>query len=281
MRQIQLPGDEVVPALGLGTWYMGDSPSQFGNEVSAVRYALDQGIRLIDTAEMYANGGAERVIGAAIKNCGNIFREEIFIISKVLPSNAHFEGVIEACDRSLERLGVSSLDLYLLHWRGSVPLHETLNAFNFLMSEGKIRHFGISNFDLNDMEDWCDCNGGRALATNQILYNLGRRGVEWDVIPFCRNLGAPVMAYSPLEQGRLEGDPILSQIAARHDVTSLQIALAWVLSQKNVIAIPKSVNFEHIDQNIAALDITLDPEDHAQLDVAFPPPTGPSPLEIL
>ena len=281
MQKIQLPGGEVLPALGLGTWYMGDTPSQFENEVSAMRYALDQGIRLIDTAEMYANGGAERVIGAAIKNCGNSLREEIFIISKVLPSNAHYEGVIEACDRSLQRLGVPFIDLYLLHWRGSVPLQETVNAFNFLISAGKIRHFGVSNFDLNDMREWYGCESSRELATNQILYNLSRRGTEWDVIPFCRERGTPVIAYSPLEQGRLEVNPTLSEIAARHGVTSLQIALAWVLSQENVIAIPKSVNHEHIDQNIASLDITLDPEDHEQLNIAFPPPTGPSPLEIL
>ncbi len=281
MQKILLPRGEALPKLGLGTWYMGESPTRFEQEVSAVQYAIDQGIKLIDTAEMYANGGAERVVGAAIENCGSIVREDLFIISKVLPSNAHYDGVVEACDRSLQRLGVPFIDLYLLHWPGAVPFQETVNAFNFLISAGKIRYFGISNFDLNNLEDWCDCNGGSAFATNQVLYNLSRRGVEWDVIPRCRNLGVPVMAYSPLEQGRLGGDLILSQIAARHDVTPLQIALAWVLSQKNVIAIPKSVNREHIDQNIAALNITLDPEDHAQLDIAFPPPTGPSALEIL
>ena len=281
MRKIKLPGGEAVPILGLGTWFMGETASQFEREVGAVRYAIESGIRLIDTAEMYANGGAEEVVGAAIKGLDAVQREDIFIVSKVLPSNAHFQAVIQACDRSLRRLGIASIDLYLLHWRGSAPLQETLDAFQTLQSSGKIRYFGVSNFDSSDMDEWCRCSGGGALVTNQILYNLSRRGVEWDLIPLCKDRGIPVMAYSPLEQGRLQGSPVLFQLAERHGVTTLQVALAWVLSQENVIAIPKAANHQHIDQNIAALEITLDAEDHAFLDAAFPSPRGPSQLEML
>ncbi len=281
MHKIELPGGEFVSKLGLGTWHMGESASRFEHEVGALRYAMERGIRLIDIAEMYANGGAEEVVGAAIKGFGAVRREDMFIVSKVLPSNAHFEDVIEACDSSLRRLGTPYIDLYLLHWRGSAPLQETLDAFETLRSTGKIRYSGVSNFDSHDINEWCSCNGGSALATNQILYNLSRRGVEWDVIPTCTDRGVPVMAYSPLEQGRLQNAPVLSQLAERHGVTSLQVALAWVLARENVIAIPKAVNHTHIDQNIAALDITLDAEDHALLDTAFPPPNGPSHLEML
>lgn len=281
MRNIKLPGGEMVPQLGLGTWYMGESASTYEREVSAVSYAIDRGIRLIDTAEMYANGGAEDVVGAAIKGNTAVPRDELFIVSKVLPSNAHYDGVIKACDGSLSRLGTDTIDLYLLHWRGSAPFSETLEAFEALRASGKIRHFGVSNFDSADMDEWCNTNSSAALACNQVLYNLSRRGPEWDVIPNCRKRGVPVMAYSPLEQGRLMGDPTLSQLADKHGVSDLQIALAWVLAQENVIAIPKSLNHAHIDQNIAAMNITLDAEDHALLDAAFPPPNGPSYLEMI
>jgi diketogulonate reductase-like aldo/keto reductase len=281
VRTVELPGGEAVPVLGLGTWYMGETASQFEREVGAVRYAVERGIRLIDTAEMYGNGGAEKIVGAAIQGLDAALRDDLFIVSKVLPSNAHFGGVIDACERSLRRLGTTHIDLYLLHWRGSVPFQETLDAFETLRSSGKIRYFGVSNFDSSDMDEWRKCNVEGALAANQILYNLSRRGVEWDVTPHCRDLGVPIMAYSPLEQGRLHGAKALSQIAERHSVTPLQIALAWVLAQQNVIAIPKAVNHAHIDQNIAALEIALDAEDHAVLDKAFPPPSGPSHLEML
>ena len=278
---MKLPSGEDIPILGLGTWMMGEFASQFEREINAVRYAIECGIRLVDTAEMYANGGAEKVVGEALKGLGDTQREDIFIVSKVLPSNAHFEGVIQACERSLCRLGVDSIDLYLLHWRGLAPFQETLDAFEALRASGKIRYFGVSNFDSSDMDEWYRCSGGDALTTNQILYNLSRRGVEWDLIPLCRNHGVPVMAYSPLEQGRLQGSPVLYQLAKRHNVAPLQIALAWVLAQENVIAIPKAVTQEHIEQNIAALEITLDTEDHALLDAHFIPPSGPSSLEIL
>jgi len=281
MRTIDLPGGETVPKLGLGTWYMGESAAAFDSEVAAVRYAMTNGIRLIDTAEMYANGGAEKVIGAAMGGFGDVAREDVFIVSKVLPGNAHHDDVIAACERSLKRLGTDYIDMYLLHWRGASPFSETIEAFEVLRNDGKIRHFGVSNLDKGDMEEWLYCPGGKALACNQILYNLSRRGPEWDLLPFCENQGIPVMAYSPLEQGRLQGDPALDQIAARHGVKPLQIALAWVLARDNVMAIPKAVNPTHIDENIAALDIVLDAEDHAVLDAAFPPPSGPSYLEML
>lgn len=281
MRDVKIPGGRNLSNLGLGTWFMGDDTSQSEAEVGAIRYAMDRGIRLIDTAEMYGNGGAEEVVGAAIQATDAPTREDLFIVSKVLPSNARFDDVIRACDHSLRRLGTDYIDLYLLHWRGSAPFQETIDAFKALQSSGKIHHFGVSNFDTREMEEWCNCDGGDALATNQILYNLSRRGVEWDLIPNCKKRGVPVMAYSPLEQGRLDGDPVLSQIADRHGVTSLQIALAWVLAQDNVIAIPKAVNHAHIDQNIASVDIKLSAEDFALLNAAFPPPTGPSHLEML
>ena len=281
MRKVKLPGGEAVPVLGLGTWFIGESSSKFESEVDAVRYAMKRGIKLIDTAEMYANGKAEKVIGAAIKGFDAIKREDLFIISKVLPSNAHFEGVIQACERSLSRLGLSSIDLYLLHWRGSVPLQETLDAFKSLQSIGKIRYFGVSNFNTTDINEWRQCNGGKALVTNQILYNLSRRGAEWDLIPLCNNLNIPIMAYSPLEQGRLQSSPVLCRIGERHNATPLQIALAWVLTKKNVITIPKALDYQHIDQNIASLEIILDADDHALLNANFLPPSAPSHLEML
>lgn len=281
MRTIRLPGGKPVPKLGLGTWYMGESAYQFSREVAAVRHAIERGIRLIDTAEMYGNGGAEEVLGAAIGGVGGVAREDLFIVSKVLPGNAHYHDVIAACEGSLNRMGTPYIDLYLLHWRGPAPFQETINAFEALLQAGKIRHFGVSNFDTRDMMEWLKCKGAEATAANQILYNLSRRGVEWDVLPTCNKHGVPVIAYSPLEQGRLEGAAVLAQIARRHAATPLQIALAWVLAQDNVIAIPKAVNHDHIDQNIAALETTLDAEDHALLDAAFPPPSGPSHLEMI
>ncbi len=281
MRTIKLPGGGLLPQLGIGTWYMGDAASQFEPEVGALRYAMERGIRLIDTAEMYANGGAERVVGAAIKGFNGVQREDLILVSKVLPNHGHFDGVMEACNNSLRRLGTDYIDLYLLHWRGSTPFQETLDAFETLRSSGKIRHFGVSNFDLSDINEWSQCPGGNALATNQVLYNLSRRGVEWDVLPNCKKRGVPVMAYSPLEQGRLKDAPALSQVAERHGVTPLQVALAWVLAQDNVVAIPKAVDHAHIEQNIAAQNIALDRADHALLDTAFPPPKGPSRLEML
>lgn len=277
MRTLELPDGEIVPVLGLGTWHMGERAGNFNEEVAAVQYAVERGYSLIDTAEMYGEGGAEEVIGEAIKGR----RNDLFIVSKVYPHNASHDGVISACERSLGRMGTDRIDLYLLHWRGGTPFEETLAAFEELRQQGKIRHFGVSNFDRSDMEDWWNSPGGEATATNQVLYNLTRRGVEWDLLPGCRDRGMPVMAYSPLEQGRLLGEPVLEELAVRHGVAPLQIALAWVLEQPGVLAIPKAVNHAHIDQNMAALDIRLSDEDHLLLDAAFPPPNGPSHLEML
>ena len=272
--------DLRVSAVCLGTMTFGE---QTGAEdaLRQMDLALDRGINFIDTAEMYANGGAEKVVGAAMDGFGDVARDDMFIVSKVLPGNAHHDDVLAACERSLKRLGTDYIDMYLLHWRGAAPFSETIEAFEVLRNDGKIRHFGVSNLDKSDMEEWLYCPGGKALACNQILYNLSRRGPEWDLLPFCENQGVPVMAYSPLEQGRLQGDPALDQVAARYGVNPLQIALAWVLARDNVMAIPKAVNHTHIDENIAALDIVLDAEDHAVLDAAFPPPSGPSYLEML
>ena len=281
MRTVKLPKGEKVPVLGLGTWYMGESSPDFDTEVNAIRYAIERGIRLIDTAEMYANGGAEKVVGTALKELDDSLKEQLFIVTKVLPTNASFKGVIESCEHSLKRLGLDFIDLYLLHWPSPIPLQETINAFRNLQLSGKIRYFGLSNFSTHEMAECYRCNGGEDLVTNQILYNLSRRGVEWDLIPECKKRGVPIMAYSPLEQGRLEKLQVLSLLATRHGVKPLQIALAWVLAQENVIAIPKSVRPEHIDQNLESLDITLDSSDYLLLDQTFPKPTGPSPLEIL
>jgi diketogulonate reductase-like aldo/keto reductase len=281
MRTLKLSQVGQVPVLGLGTWYMGERDSEFDHEVAAIRYAMERGIRLIDTAEMYGSGGAEEVVGEAINSADAPPRDDLFIVSKVLPSNAHYDGVIRACDDSLRRMRTDYIDLYLLHWRGSAPFSETIEAFQTLQQSGKIKFFGVSNFDSPDLNEWCDTEGGDALVCNQILYNLSRRGPEWDVIPNCTRRDVPVMAYSPLEQGRLMGDPALTQLAEKHGVNDLQIALAWVLAQDNVIAIPKSVQPKHIDQNIAALDIKLDAEDMAILDAAFPPPNGLSYLEMI
>jgi diketogulonate reductase-like aldo/keto reductase len=277
VRTVELSGGEAIPLLGLGTWHMGENAQRFDQEVAAVRYAMDRGVRLIDTAEMYGDGGAEQVVGEATRDC----RDDVFIVSKVCPHNASYDGVIQACENSMRRLGTDRIDLYLLHWRGQVPFSETLDAFETLQEAGKIRTFGVSNFDATDMAEWWSCPSGEASVANQVLYNLGRRGVEWDVVPGCRDRGVTVIAYSPLEQGRLQDAPVLTELALRHAATPLQIALAWVLAQPGVIAIPKAVNHAHIDQNLAALDIVLNVEDHALLDATFPPPSGPSHLDML
>ncbi|MER5394634.1 aldo/keto reductase [Saccharopolyspora sp. NPDC002686] len=277
MRGIQLPGGAELPVLGQGTWGMGERRGQKAAEVAALRRGMDLGLGLIDTAEMYGGGGAEEVVGAAISGR----RDEVFLVSKVYPHNASRRGAIEACERSLRRLGTDHLDLYLLHWRGSTPLAETLDAFEQLRADGKIKRFGVSNFDAEDVVELFASDLGRQSATNQVLYNLTRRGIEVDLLPWCREQRLPVMAYSPIEQGRLLGEPALNRVAERHAVTPAQIAIAWVLAQDGVCAIPKAATPEHVDQNRAALDIELTAEDLAELDAAFPAPEHPVPLEIL
>lgn len=275
-RTVRLPSGETVPALGQGTWYFGEDARQGQDEIAALRLGLDLGMTLIDTAEMYANGGAERIVGEAIRGR----RDEVFLVSKVLPQNASLRGTVAACEASLRRLQTDRLDLYLLHWRGNYPLRETLEAFARLTEQGKIRYWGVSNFDVDDMEELVGLPGGGAVATNQVLYNLTRRAIEWDLLPWSRERGIPVMAYSPIEQGRLLSERVLGEVAERHRVTPAQIALAWVL-RSGAIAIPRARSLDHVRENRAALDISLTKQDLADLDRAFPPPRGKRPLEML
>jgi diketogulonate reductase-like aldo/keto reductase len=277
IRQVRLPDGTMVPALGQGTWYMGEKSHGRASEVAALRRGLDLGMALIDTAEMYGEGTAEEIVGEAIAGR----REDVFLVSKVLPYNASRKDTIKACEGSLRRLKTERIDLYLLHWRGSVPLSETLAAFHDLSQAGKIGLWGVSNFDVSDLEEWASLAGGDALATDQVLYNLSRRGIEFDLLPWCRNRNIPIMAYSPIEQGRLLGHPTLKSIAERHGATEAQIALAWVLRHPDMIAIPKASRQSHVEENRAAVDIALSSGDLAALDTAFPPPRRKKPLEML
>ena len=277
LRTAELPSGETVPILGQGTWHMAEDPRRRKDEITALRAGIDLGLTLIDTAEMYADGEAEVLVGEAIDGR----RGEVFLVSKVLPQNATERGTVAACERSLSRLGTNYLDLYLLHWRGSVPLKATLEAFAVLIAAGKIRHWGVSNFDVDDMDDLWDTPGGRTVSTDQILYNLTRRGIEYRLMPWCRRHRIPIMAYSPVEQGRLLGHPALRRVAERLRATPAQVALAWVLRQDGVIAIPKAGTVDHVHENRRALDLELTQEDLAALDRAFPPPTRALPLEVL
>lgn len=271
----KLPCGESVPVFGLGTWMMGDHKASFADEVAALQLGLDLGVTLIDTAEMYAD--AELVVGEAVKGRS----DDLFIVSKVLPSNASRAGTIAACERSLKRLGTDRIDLYLLHWRGGARLAETVAAFEDLKAAGKIRHWGVSNFDTSDMEELSGLPYGANCQANQVLYNLSRRGIEFDLLPWSRQRSMPVMAYSPIEQGMLADNRAVAAVAARHDATPAQIALAWVMRAGGVIAIPKAVKPDHVRQNVAALDITLTTEDLAELDRAFAPPARKRPLETI
>lgn len=273
---MRLPDGRTLPVLGQGTWGMGERPDSRRAEVDALRHGLDLGLGLIDTAEMYGAGGAEEVVGEAIRGR----RDEVFLVGKVLPGNAGRRAAVEACEASLRRLGTDHFDVYLLHWRGRVPLAETLEAFAELREAGRIGAFGVSNFDPADLDELAGLPLGREAVTDQVLYNLTRRGVELDLLPQCRERGMPVMAYSPIEQGRLLDRPELVDVARRRGATPAQIALAWVLAQ-DVCAIPKAATTEHVEQNRAALDLRLDADDLAALDAAFPPPANPVPLEIL
>jgi diketogulonate reductase-like aldo/keto reductase len=277
MRNTQLPSGEQVPVLGLGTWHMGERPENRQNELDAIRFAIDNEMKLIDTAEMYGDGASEKLIGKALSGR----RTDAFIVSKVLPQHATRRGTVTACEDSLRRLATDYVDLYLLHWRGAVPLEETLEAFDALLHAGKIRYWGVSNLDTPDMEELVALPGGRALATDQVLYNLTRRGIEFDLVPWCQQRKLPIMAYSPLEQGRLLGEPELLRLAAAYSATPAQIALRWVLRNDLVIALPKASTPEHVQQLRSALDIPLSPQDMAALDRAFPPPTRKMPLEMI
>ena len=268
MRNVNLPSGNSMPAFGLGTWRMGEHTDQFQREVEVIRAALDLGVRLIDTAEMYGEGGAEEVIGKAIQGR----RDELFLVSKLYPHNASYNGVIEACERSLRRLNCEMIDLYLLHWPGSVPLGRTFDAFHALQDSGKIIDFGVSNFNLTDLEGIPEPDQAR-LGCNQVFYNLAHREVEWEVAAWCQQRGVPLMAYSPLDQASsLLRAPVLAEVVARHSASAAQIALAWLLHQPNTVVIPKSVRPQRIEENLAALDIELSAEDLAELDKAYPAP---------
>ncbi|CAG2150237.1 aldo/keto reductase [Ralstonia mannitolilytica] len=277
MKQVTLPDGERVPALGMGTWNMGDRPAARAEEIATLRLGLDLGLRLIDTAEMYGEGLSEALIGEAIAGR----RDEVFLVSKVYPHNATRRGIAAACERSLHRLGTDRLDLYLLHWRGSVPLEETVHGLQALQREGKIRHYGVSNLDLSDMEELWEVPGGDAVAVNQLLYNLSRRGIEWDLLPWLRQRRVPVMAYSPIEQARLLRHPKLVGFARECGMTPAQVALAWLLAGDDIIAIPKTGHRRRLKENVGALSHTLTAEQLAALDDIFPPPKGPRALEML
>ena len=281
IRTLRLPSGRSIPVLGQGTWGMGEDPAERETEIAALRLGLDLGMTLIDTAEMYGEGGAEEVIGVAIAGR----RAEVFLVSKVYPHNATRQGAVEACGRSLRRLGTDHLDLYLLHWRGSVPLAETLAAFQSLKRAGRILDYGVSNFNQSDMEEAIALPGGDEIATDQVLYNLKRRGVEWDLLPWCRARGIPIMAYSPIEHAQREqmgmlDHPQLKLIASRHRATPAQVALTWLLQQEGIVAIPKASNPAHVRENRGALDLTLTDEDLRELDRAFPPPRRKVPLAV-
>ena len=277
-----MPSRRATPVLGQGTWRMGEDRSQRKAEVDALRLGLDLGMNLIDTAEMYGEGGAEEVVGEAIDGR----RSEVCIVSKVYPHNATRRGAIEACRRSLRRLKTDYIDVYLLHWRGDVPLIETLDGFQQLKQEGSILEYGVSNFDVSDMEEALTLPGGEEIATNQVLYNLMHRGVEWDLLEWCRERRIPIMAYSPVgnnraEQRKIFGNATIKTIASQHDASPAQIALAWLLRESDVVAIPKALQPDHIRENRAALDIELTDEDLQQLDHAFPPPKRKIALEMI
>ncbi len=272
-----LPSGEPIPVFGLGTWMMGESEKKRGDEVAALKLGLDLGATLIDTAEMYGDGEAEDIVGEAIDGR----RDGLFLVSKVLPENASRKDTVAACEGSLKRLRTDRIDLYLLHWRGSTPLQHTLEAFIQLQREGKIRHWGVSNFDTDDMEELLALPGGDACATNQVLYNLKRRRIEYDLVPLCRDRNIPIMAYSPIEQGRLLGVAALKEVASRHEATAAQVALAWLLRKPATIVIPKATSAAHLRENFAALDLKLADDDVAVLDRAFPPPEKKYALEML
>ena len=276
MKTVTLPGGEKVPALGQGTWMMGERRERRSSEIAALRAGVECGMTLIDTAEMYGDGAAETLIGEALSDV----RDRLFLVSKAYPQNASRNRLVGACEASLKRLGTDRLDLYLLHWRGSVPLAETVEAMEALKAEGKVRNWGVSNLDTGDMEELVAA-GGRACATNQILYNLTRRGAEHDLLPWLSDHGIPAVAYSPVEQGRLLADRTLATIASNIGATSAQVALAWAMRHDGVTAIPKAGSTDHVRENRAAADLVLSDAHLATLDAAFPRPRTRRPLEML
>lgn len=282
MNPVTLPTGDEWPSLGLGTWRMGESRARRAAEVAALRAAFELGYRLIDTAEMYGEGGAEEVVGEAVAGAlkDGLPRESLVVVSKVYPHNASAEGVVAACERSLRRLKLDRLDGYLLHWRGGVPLSETVRGFETLARRGLVRHWGVSNFDVDDLHELDAVPGGRACAVNQVYYSLSERGPEFALLPLQRARQMPLMAYSPVDQGALADHPSLRSVAAKHAATPAQVALAWVLRQPGVIAIPKAVQTLHLRHNLAAAKLPLDDADLTQLDRLFPRPKRKEPLAM-
>lgn len=276
-NRVTLPSGESIPSMGLGTWHMGERIGNPKTEVDALVRGLDLGAALIDTAEMYARGGAERVVGSAIKGR----RDEVFIVSKILPHNASFDGTIRACENSLQRMEIESIDLYLLHWPGNHPLEYTVSAFEQLKTDGKIRHWGVSNFDTSDMQELYGIPEGKNCQINQVLYNLSRRGIEWDLLPWCRSMGLPIMAYSPIEQGRLLENKKLKALASEIGVSAAQLSIAWSIRNNDIITIPKASNLEHVSQNIDAWTIKLEIAILDELDKLFKPPVRKKGLDVL
>ena len=276
-KLVTLPSGESVPSMGLGTWHMGERIGNPKTEVDALIRGLDLGATLIDTAEMYARGGAERVVGNAIKGR----RDNVFIVSKIVPHNASFDGTIRACENSLQRMEIESIDLYLLHWPGNHPLESTVSAFEQLKTDGKIKHWGVSNFDTSDMQELYGIPDGKNCQINQVLYNLSRRGIEWDLLPWCRSMGLPIMAYSPIEQGRLLENKKLKALASEIGVSAAQLSIAWSIRKNDIITIPKASNLEHVSQNIDAWTIKLESAILDELDKLFEPPVRKKGLDIL
>ncbi|MBY5436927.1 aldo/keto reductase [Rhizobium leguminosarum] len=274
---ITFPNGTEVPALGQGTWAMGEDAGDARAEIESLKAGIGLGMTLIDTAEMYGDGGAEEIVGQAIRGR----RDEVFIVSKVYPWNASMKGTIEACERSLERLGTDRIDLYLLHWRGNYPLTETVAAFETLKASGKIGAWGVSNFDTDDMEELLGVPDGANVAANQVLYNLSRRGIEFDLLPWCQSRGIPIMAYSPIDQGSILHHPELIRIAKAYQATPAQLALAFLLERDGVIVIPKTANAERAAENRDCVSLDITDDDWDALDAAFPPPTKKKPLEML
>jgi diketogulonate reductase-like aldo/keto reductase len=280
---LSLPSGHEVPALGLGTWRMGERKASHAAELKALRTALDLGYRVFDTAEMYAEGGAEELLGEALAQAqrgGTLSREDLFIVSKVYPHNASAQGVLAACERSRRRLQLDHIDLYLLHWRGAVPLRQTVEGFEWLQQLQWIRHWGVSNFDVDDMRELIEVPGGNACSANQVWYSLSRRGIEFDLLPWQRTRQMPLMAYSPIDQGALADHAGLRELAARRGVQPGQLALAWMLSQPGVMAIPKSSDAGRLRQNWEAAALPLDATELAQLDRLFPPPRRKQALAV-
>ncbi|HTI01670.1 MAG TPA: aldo/keto reductase [Acidisoma sp.] len=275
MRTVAMPDGRAFPVMGLGTWHFGEDKRTASNEVRVIQRALDLGVTLIDTAEIYGQGGSERVVGDAIRDR----RDGLFLVSKVAPSHAGFEGTLRACEGSLKRLGTDHLDLYLLHWRGGVPLTETVEAFERLRADGKIRAWGVSNFDVEDMEDMPE---GVQCSADQVLYNPQTRGIEFSLLPYCQSRSIPIMAYTPFGQsGRVLRHPVIAAVAQRHNVTPGQVILAWGIRHPGVVTIPKTATYERVEENLGALKIELTATDLAEIDQAFPPPRRKRALEML